>query len=759
MTKKIPTYDPTTKIQPAIQPYSKGFDEWSSDFEKLGKQENSLRVQDVDFDTMQEAREAGANPNFKEESPKTREDKIFERQALQSNQIALSNQVRSHALELRDQLTAPGSLTPNSGAEFHAQMNDYLANVVETAPEGNKEYIKNMGERYIDSIGESVNVQSKSLAKSNLRFNLYQYIDGNMQTAMRDAMDGSAKGAIDASALYGQIHAKVSSAVASGYMPGEQAASLLARSQQQLQVMSVMGKFRNDLNAGNGEESLIQFMQNPPSDMAPAQYKQALSMMQGMIQTKINAQKLNDQMITQQTQSIFDQVASGDIDPNSADVSEAYQNAQSLGPAQGDKFNAGLQQATVKGTLAKATQFITPAQADQTSTMLMQKLNPNSPHYQTQVDAINEAKLAVYKNWKIFASDPANYALQAPMVQQAIQASSTEPTIPFKSGGITSGSQFLNTDSYKAIINTELQMGAQENPTTKGIPQISLIPKATAKNMAAALNSMSIDEQTANLRGIETQYPQYASIILRDLSNGGWSMANQLFYALSQTNPAKQFNAINSMRMTKKDMDTLTPKQMNSIKSSVNSYLSDYNQSFNNYALPSPDRLTQTNDFLNRLAAYYIFSGKTTDPDTAASMAYNDLIPNLWSFTNPDGRSPLRLPVDISPDKVRLAMTYIVHTDISPASNFYYQNKPISHSENYYDGVVQNGKWINLPDNSGIVLTDETGNPVKVMRKGKLLFVGFKFDGLRNPNSKISQGIDQFLMAKDIAYSLPYHEF
>lgn len=754
MAKQIAMYQPTTTIQPAEKTSSKSFDEWSNSFEHLSKQINNMRVQDVDFNTIQEAKEAGASPDFQEHAPRTREDKIYERAALKSNEITLSNQVRTHALELRDELTKPGNLSPTSGVKFKAQMNEYLEGVVGNAPEGNKAYIQNMGQRYINSIGSTIDMRSNALAKSQLRFNLYSYINGQMQMAQRYAFDGTSKGVLNAAALYGQIADKINSAVMAGYMPGAQGASLLARSQQQLQVYSVLGKFRTDMQGGNAEQSLLQFMNNPPADMAPAQYKQALSMMQGMMQTQMESQKLNAQMIGQQTANVFNAVASGQMDPNSIEVSEAYQNASAMGKSSEGSFNSGLASATVKGALANSTKFISPVQAEQTANMLIQKLDPGSPNYQIQLNAINEAKVAAYRNWKKFASDPAAGVMDSPMVQQAIQTSQTEPSVPYKSGGITSDGQFLNANINKAIIAQEKMLGATENPPSKDIPQLSLLSKGTARNMASTLNAMPVEVQVQKLQQLQKEQPDYFPIILRDLKNGGYTLGNQQFFALSQLNPASQFDAINAQRMTQKDMDSLTKKQRSSIQTAVTGYLADYNASLNNYALPSSDLLQSTNDTLTRLAQWYVYSGKTSDPSAAAKMAYKAYIEPAWNFENLNGLSPIRFPKDLQAAQLKAAAKSTTDNYLSPNSVYIYQGRPIDNAENYYQGITANGRWVNLPDNSGLILTDETGSPVQIKINGKISYVGFKFDDLRNPNSKLNQRIGKYLMDHDINYNV-----
>jgi hypothetical protein len=740
---KIPTYKPTTQIKPAPVPNSKGFDEWGKDFEQMTKRINNVRVSDMDFQTIQDAKEAGASPDFKEQTPITREDRIFERQALQSNQIALSNQIRDHALQLRTELTQPGVLNANSGIQFKKQMDEYMAGVLENAPEANREYLKNTGNRYIDSLGETINVQSNALAKSQMRFNLYSFIDGNMQMAEAASMRGDAQGALDAAGYIGQVKQKIASGVASGYLPGAQAAQLMVRCDQRLQMYSVIGKFRTDLAAGNGEQSLLDFMQNPPADMSPESYKQTLAMMQGIIHTQQAMAQMNQNLITQQVGNIFNQVASGQLPPNSAEVSEVYQNVSQQGGEEAEnKFNVGLSKAATKGALMQSTQFINPLQADATAKMLMDKLDPNDPNYQTKVNAINAAQAAVYANYKTFSADTAAVAMQSPLVQQAITASKTQPQDTDESGGITSlDNMFLNTDIAKAVVTQEKNMGAVENPTTPGQPQISLLSKPLARNLATALNGMSVEEQMKMLTRLQKKEPQYFGIFMRDLSNGGYTLGNQMFFALSQKNPAKQFDAMNALRMTSKDIKTLSDKDRSHLNTAIAQQLQPYNNSLTNYALPSSGLLDSTRENVTRLGAYYLFSGKAGSPATAAKMAVDAYITPFWNFTNPDGNSPLRIPKDIPTDEIYTATQYVLNHDISDKTPFTYQGKPVPNPEMYYRSLKANGHWVNLPDNSGIALVDEMGTPVKRTVNGRSTLIGILFADLANPNSRINQKI------------------
>ncbi len=132
-------------------------------------------------------------------------------------------------------------------------------------------------------------------------------------------------------------------------------------------------------------------------------------------------------------------------------------------------------------------------------------------------------------------------------------------------------------------------------------------------------------------------------------------------------------------------------------------------------------------------------------------MAYNAYIPNVFNFMNPDGRSPIRMPKSINDQQIKNAIEFVKSRDIKQNDVFYYQNKPIANQENYRNGVINNGKWVNLPDNSGIILTDEMGSPVQRMIDGHLTFVGFKFREILNNNSMLSEKIDKMEMDKNSA--------
>lgn len=753
MAKQPDFYEPTTTIKPAQTETGKGYEQFSKDFEGFNRQLDTLRQQDVNFDAEQQGRIAGESPDFKYEEPVNHADVVYERSALDANKVALSNNVREQALTVRSEVTKPGSLNANSGEEFRTQMNQYLDGVIQAAPEPNKIYIKNMGQRYIQSIGSTIDTQANAFSKSQLRFQLYDYVDGNMQMAQRYALQGDPSGAFNEVALAGQINDHVRHAVAAGYLPAEQAESMIQSTKQQLQVYSSLGVFRNSLVQGNGEEAMQKFMQAPPSDMGIQQYQQTLSMMNGMISAQNNAIKMNQDMLTQQTIDTFNQIATGQISETDPQVSQVYNNVAAQSPEAGAQFKSHMSKATLQYATQQSLMFVTPAQSDATAEMMMSKLNPNSPNYSTQVAAIQAAQSIAAANYKKFVADPAGVAWQSPMVQQAIEAAKVNGD-PFKRGGVTAPFShgavdqqvYMNADIVNAVLTQEKMMGAVENPLP-GQPQLSILPKSQARNRAAELNGMPLEQQMAYLTLTAQKFGENSTIVFRDLKNGGLPISNNMIFLASQANPASQVNMLNGSRMQDKDIKSIDGSTRSKIMQAVTQQLQPYSDSLNNFALPSTNTIQQVRDTVNKQALYYIFAGKTTDPDTAAKMAYTDYFTNTYNFTNIAGKSQVRMPVDISSVDLGLAAQQTMQK-LNADSNYMFYNRvneatTVENKQAYYDDIISSGKWVTLPDDSGIVLTDKNGNPVRLMSdKNKPVYVEVKFEEMRNPTSDISVNIN-----------------
>lgn len=733
----IPTYKPSESIKPAAVGHDNSGEHLARELDSIVNHVDAIRQQDVNFDINVKAKEAGSQLDFAPSEPLTRGDVRFQRRALQANQLAVNNNIRETALKFRSELTAPGKLTTNSGVKFRAQMLDYKAEVLGRIPEGNRQYAANKIDFYTESYGSMVDAKSNALAENNMKFSLYQFIDGSMQDASAQALQGGF-GTVNAAALYGDIFRKVTAATASGLIPAQQAETILRMNQEKLQSFAVIGQFRQDLATGNGQESLQKFAAHPPADMDLQNYVTTLNEMKGMLGAFQNMQASEAAVKEQQINQMFNDVARNEMSPTDPIISNTIgEVAKSGGQPAVNSFIGRLNHASIIRSAKLSTRFIAPDAAIKAYNQILSKLNPSSEHYNEEVKYLNNAKAAVDANLKEFKQDTAKYAFEAPGVQEAIQRKRVTPD----DMGL-----IANPEVVKTLLATQYALGAQDIQFTGTEPLVSVIPNDTAGLITDKINRENPEDQVQSLSQIANKFSDNAWIAFRDLKRAGLPSSSLNLLGAGQFNQGMMLNAINALKINKEQLQKFVPlKQQRQISDAVSSQMRDFMSTVLGGTQPSIEEASDLIHQTSTLASYLVAINQDTQA-SAVKKAMDFYINGTMQINNINGRGNIRYPNDISTEDLSNATAIIQRNVIKPDANY---NLPVDKMSGLSEAAqkrefslsIKNvGTWRTRPDNRGILLTDQFGSPVMVDDEP----VEILFNDLRDPTSELRQKINDF---------------
>lgn len=755
MTKQ-PAYKPTEKFEmPSALP-SGGGSSLSRELSSLVNQIDRTRQQDINFGLQQEAKEAGSLLDFKSSKPVTRADVLYQRRALQANQVAINNNIREEAITLRDALTKPGVLSASSGEKFHAAMEDYKADLLLKIPEENRAYAAMKADFYTASFGEMVNRRAEAFSKNQMQFQLYRFLDGSMQDASAKALQGGLN-TITAAALYGEQYRKVTTAVNAGLLSALQGEQILKHNQAQLQSFGVMGEFRNQLQAGKGAEALQEFAANPPTDMSVENYLSTFSEMRGMLSTLQSAQKANAEASQEQMLQLFQQIAQDNVSPDDPIISTMMGNVeQNQGQAGVEKFQAGLSKANLSRANGLATRFMSPQTAQTAFNGVLKTFDSSSPDYGVKVEYLNSIKAAQDKNYQNFVNDRAGYVLTHPAVQEAISQRRDMPN----DMGLLASPEILSR-----MVAIQKDMGAVNISQIAGQPEISVMTNDSAKLVAEKISTETPQERIATLLQIADKFGQYAPIAFRDLKRQGLQVADLMRLSLNENMPSETLNAVNSASLTKAQIDSAIEKPVRDrIDSKLNAAMSDYIDSVMNGSQPAFQDIQDTTDTVKKLAYLKVMQGKSTD--AAVKEAYQAYVGSMWNFSSINGRGTVRSPTDISVANVRLAAQKMEEKFIRPDSTYMMAVDKMTPNdlketvqESHYLAIKNQGEWVTTPDNSGIMLTDGFGTPVIVKQNGINTRIEVRFEDLKDPNSPIASNVAEAKAEIKEAYDKVYARY
>ena len=736
---KLPRYESSILTQPVAAPTVTSGAKAASDFDRLSSRV-SRQVQDVlDFDAVQQGKSAGSNINFKEQEPITQSQRIFERRALQANQVAIFNNVKSHARQLFNDEIKPGNFSTNSPENFRKKMKAYTNGMLQSIPKSNRQYAANVADRTESQYHTWLNNRANKLGQQEGRESLYEYLNTLQQQSQNDLVSGNIGDILSATGAYGMGVRKINEATKSGLLTGKQAFQLKSSWKSQLQVAAVVGKYREDLKNGKGDTSLESFIMNPPKDMSFKDQQIALNHMRSLKNAYQQAENINDNILDSQIYNSLNQVSQGNLDPNSPEASQIFSNiAQSKGNEEALKYNDNLTSAQKTASVKNSIRFMSPQKFNDSISQIAKNLDPNTRAGERGIKDLNEISALYLKERRSFKNDPAAFVSDSPFVMQAASAAALQPN---KNGmGLLQDKYYSTTNLNQAMIQQELELGATMQPKN-GQPLVSLIPNDKAKEIVGYIQNLPFEGQIGALQEIEKKYgPKYSKIALRDLTRAGYPAANLITLDIAKNTPAMGPNVVAAQDANKKELSSfIDTATKTSIDQAVTNGLTSLIDSFgSSMSFPVSQISSMKNKIIN-LSYYLLASNKASSAHEATKMALDAYINNNYSFSSYGG-SIIRVPkdetgksVDIGTLKemMRLKQKQALRNPELPlVKSAFGKNSAVE--QNAIQSIRDFGKWVTTPDDSGVFMVDALGSPVVVMNKktGKPENVMVKFSSV-----------------------------
>ena len=213
---------------------------------------------------------------------------------------------------------------------------------------------------------------------------------------------------------------------------------------------------------------------------------------------------------------------------------------------------------------------------------------------------------------------------------------------------------------------------------------------------------------------------------------GGIDMVDNIFLA-EPDNLVTPDLFVSMTKSVKESVAQLPKTDRDEIFAKVKSELADYSESVigqisTNYDYAPRTAVTARVDHAKEmenvaydLAGYYVDNSKLSIDD-AVKKAVNNLINNKFEFIRPDNEADgsVRLPKSIVGDSngYKLVLESVLSEDDNNNAIFNQLNivLPAGDRGSYVNEIRSKGKFLTKSDNSGVILVDQTGNPV-VIRK------------------------------------------
>tara|TARA_R100001591_G_scaffold36872_1_gene48221 strand:+ start:493 stop:3066 length:2574 start_codon:yes stop_codon:yes gene_type:complete len=213
---------------------------------------------------------------------------------------------------------------------------------------------------------------------------------------------------------------------------------------------------------------------------------------------------------------------------------------------------------------------------------------------------------------------------------------------------------------------------------------------------------------------------------------GGIDMVDNIFLA-EPDNLVTPDLFVSMTKSVKESVAKLPKTDRDEIFAKVKSELADYSESVigqisTNYDYAPRTAVTARVDHAKEmenvaydLAGYYVDNSKLSIDD-AVKKAVNNLINNKFEFIRPDNEADgsVRLPKSIVGDSngYKLVLESVLSEDDNNNAIFNQLNIVLPEGDrgSYVNEIRSKGKFLTKSDNSGVILVDQTGNPV-VIRK------------------------------------------
>ncbi len=372
---------------------------------------------------------------------------------------------------------------------------------------------------------------------------------------------------------------------------------------------------------------------------------------------------------------------------------------QAIGGADGEKLAAELSRAEEFGKLKSKVEFATPAEI--TAMVQKEAADLSSPaEFRTeQAELASLARIISDRETRL-ARDPAAYVMGADSVRQAYERMLTVTGDP------------TATQEERTQVTADYANAAEAEQLRLGVPEtaVRLLPKPHADQVVARFQSqVHGGENAANLMQSMaeqwgTRWPQVYGEMAADLPSAAVVIGSGM-------SPAAATLLAEAAKSPKALKDAIPTATQTEVRDAVSAELSQFAAT----VIGQPGGVNTIGvwqEGTELLALSYVARGD--DPQTAAERAAGETVNDKYIF-----RDTFRIPIE-EPNPERIAggaawALYMLPADrLSNLPTSLFGLPPEDVRPAYRAALVNKGYWVTAPDESGLVLYDETSSVVLV---------------------------------------------
>ena len=664
-----------------------------------------------------------AQPLAELAEPITETDRVFFEAAIQAQKTSLAVEIRDNILRIKDDALNPATFNENSLFEFQQSITSYAEALTNQTPPALQNYAENVFSQYAETSQSEVAKEVSELTRRRTLSNLNESVIKLTRDGENASFDGDE---ISASGFKNEIDDALSAARDAGLITAQSYSNQIASVRNSFKENFILGGFDRALQAGEVEARtyIDRFVKSEElkTDFSPAERFSLESKMESRLNAHRNRNKINDFTLRQDTRDDLTRIRSG-LSPN-PEIRErllASGNFESV-----VKYDRDVEIAL--GISAVHEQVRYASFIEQDAILSRIEPSPDEENFAVKKAIFDEAVKIVERIRNEIISDPVGYIESLPEIQQQIETAILQ-------GG--------NIDQIK--INALKAMGLPDD-------QLRVLSNRDAGLIINALNDMSIPEQIDRLREIAINHGTRSTIAFKDLRRQGYPMAVLNLLSM-ESNPNSQSQQGVAAQAFSADLSELRKAvqargiKLSSVTDRVNKELDTYNSTVWSSQGDVVSPLNEISDYVTRFALQILATQPGIKPKEAARTATDAFINNHFNYPNVNGIN-FRVPQIIGNSDARsagLSMVLLASSGeryVIP-DNFFPGVGEDKRTSLYQDFIFNNGQVVTSPDNQRLILTDDSGNPVKIVNEeGSELIVTVPIGDINDDQSPINQITD-----------------
>jgi|GEM_PF-6799579 len=360
----------------------------------------------------------------------------------------------------------------------------------------------------------------------------------------------------------------------------------------------------------------------------------------------------------------------------------------------------------------------------------MQKSINNPGEYINKQELLQKVEKTYNAQQEQFKKDPASIVEQSPQFAGAVREAAASTTDTF---GNTVSSGVTTTDLDQTKINMYQQRGLPRS-------EWRILPNKEASAFVSSVQDLPLSSadpaqpsQLNEINKLLAQHPDTQKMVLADLHKAGLPIATNLFMNLPDTASASQMqNVSNAWSKAGKSLPLPAGITQSLLITSLQTdpTWKSYSESLGSTASVQDIKNVQNEAYL--LARYYSTpEGGGMTESTAISTATKTLFGNVYNFGSQNG-SEYRIPKQLNEQAVestaKSTFNNLLSQNVSGKVKFVippsYESQlngltPQQQQSAYASTLSSSARWVNAQDNSGLVLIDQNGVPVKEAVSGQ----------------------------------------